>query len=119
MAGICSGGRLMGALIVQDDVLELIAAKEEKFQKLVWWARKQPSDHPFWDTVPSHIKTGALNAASQVEEMYPDECDSLKCADCGDFEHGFNSGMLAALRFVLHATEDPETAEECFPELDT
>ena len=109
----------MGALIVQDDVLELIAAKEDKYQQLVWFARKHPSDHPSWDNVPADIKQGALNSAAKVEEHYPDECDSLKCPDCGDFEHGFNSGMLAALRFVLHAAEDPQTAEEFFPELDT
>lgn len=109
----------MGALIVNDDVLALIAAKEEQAEKLVWYARKHPSDHPFWDKVAADIKQGALNAASQVEEMYPDECDSLKCAECGDFSHGFNSGMLAALRFVLHAAEDPEAAQEEFPELDT
>ena len=109
----------MGALIIQDDTLELIAAKEDKYDRLVWYARKHPSDHPSWDNVPADIKEGALNVASQVEEMFPDECDSLKCAECGDYEHGFNSGMLAALRYVLHAAADPEEAEECFPELDT
>ena len=108
----------MGALIVQDDVLALIAAKEDKFQKLVWFARKHPSDHPFWDTVPADIKQGALNSASRVEEMYPDEVDELH-GEHSDWQHGFNSGMLAALRFVLHAAEDPDEAEECFPELDT
>ncbi len=109
----------MGALIVDDSVLELIAAKQKQAEKLVWYARKHPADHPFWDKVPADIKEGALNAASQVEEMYPDQCDSLKCAECGDYNHGFNSGVLAALRFVLHAAEDTEAAEEEFPELDT
>ncbi len=109
----------MGALIAHNDVLELIEAKEEKFQKLVWFARKHPSDDPFWDTVPADIKQGALNAASRVEEMFPNETDALKCPDCSDWNHGFNSGVLAALRFVMHAAEDPEAAQDEFPELDT
>ena len=109
----------MGALIIQDDVLALIAAKEEQAERLVWYARKAPADHPSWDNVPADIKQGALNSASRVEEMFPDETDALKCPECSDWNHGFNSGMLAALRFVLHAAEDPDEAEECFPELDT
>ena len=108
----------MGALIVQDDVLALIAAKEDKYDRLVWFARKAPADHPSWNNVPADIKRGALNAASQVEEMYPDEVDELH-GEHSDWQHGFNSGMLAALRFVLHAAEDPDEAEECFPELYT
>ena len=47
------------------------------------------------------------------------ERDELKCPDCGDWNHGFNSGMLAALRFVIHAAEDPKEAQEDFPMLDT
>ena len=55
-----------------------------------------------------------------VEEHHPDDVDSLKCCDCGDFSHGFNSGVLAGLRWVLTAqTEGFEEADNCFPELDT
>lgn len=108
----------MGALIVHDDVLELIGQKLDKHESLVWYARKHPADHESWNNVPADIKTGALNAAAQVEENYPDEVDRLK-SETGDWEHGFNSGVLAALRYVLTAAADPEEAEACFPELDT
>ena len=108
----------MGALIVHDDVLEQIGKKADKAERLVWYARKEPSDSPFWNSVPEDIKTGALNAAAQVRELFPDETDALR-GESGDWEHGFNSGVLAALRFVLHAAADPEEAEECFPDLST
>ena len=108
----------MGALIIHDDVLELIAAKLDKYDKLVWFARKHPSDHPSWNSVPEDIRTGALNSAARVEEMYPDDVDELH-GEHSDFCHGFNSGMLAALRYVLHAASEPEQAEEEFPMLDT
>ena len=109
----------MGALIVHDDVLELIAKRIEKYESLVWYARKHPADHPFWRTVPADIRKGALDAAARVLELYPDETDALACVERGDFEHGFNSGVLAALRYVLAAATDPAEAEEAWPELDT
>ena len=109
----------MGALIVQDDSLEKILEKLETADKLVWYARKAPADHPSWEGVPEDIKTGALNAVAKVEEMYPDEVDELR-GEHGSWSHGFNSGVLAGIRFVLTAaSEGPETAEEWWPELDT
>lgn len=108
----------MGALIVHDDVLEKISEKLDKYDKLVWFARKPPSDDPSWEEVPEDIRTGALNSVARVEEMFPDECDELR-GEHGSWSHGFNSGCLAALRYVLHAASDPEFAEECWPELDT
>lgn len=108
----------MGALIIYDDVIELIGEKAEKAEHLVWYARKHSADHPSWDQVPADIKKGALDAAAQVEELFPDETDALK-GDSGDWEHGFNSGVLAALRFVFQAAGDPDRAVEMWPDLDT
>ena len=106
---------------IHDDVLEineLIDNKLKKYDQLVWFARKHPSDHPSWNDVPEDIRTGALNSAARVEEMYPDEVDELQ-GENSDWSHGFNSGMLAALRLVVRACSDPKEAEECFPELYT
>ena len=110
----------MGALIVQDDALEQISFMLDKHESLVWYARKPPaSDTDFWDKLPADVKKHALDVVAQVQEIYPDEIDRLTCENCGDWEHGFNSGVLAALRFVLHAAENPTEAVEQFPELDT
>jgi hypothetical protein len=109
----------MKTLVFDDSGHALIAAMEEKALKLVWYARTPSFDDPSWDKVPADIKQTALNQVSLVEEMFPVEIDGLNCSKCGDWSHGFNSGMLAALRFVLHVAEDPEAAIEEFPELDT
>ena len=106
---------------VKDHLIEM----SSKYLDLVWYARKAPLDDPdYWDGVPEEIKHGAGNSMSRVEEMFPDEIDELK-SDHGDWTHGFNSGMLAAIRFVLTAEydDDPDGglqgAIEDFPELDT
>ena len=94
-------------------------AKQSEAEKLVWFARKHPNDHPFWDKQRADIKQGALNAKAQIEEMLPNEVDKLR-GENGDFYHGFNSGVLAALRFVYTAaTEGEEAARNAWPELDT
>ena len=86
---------------------------------------------------PDHIITGALNAQARKEELYQDEIDELR-SETGDWEHGFNSGCLATLRYVITSmakyefpdeeSEDPEAtitmggieeAEEEWPFLDT
>ncbi len=109
----------MGALIVNDEALKLISAKLDKYEKLIWFARSRPPESAEWDNVPADIKHGALNAQAKVKEFYPDEVDELRCPFHADYSHGFNSGMVAALRYVMTAAEDPKTAEEWFPELDS
>jgi len=96
----------MGALIVQDEALEVISDVLHRHEQLMAYARKHPPDHPFWDTVPADIKTGALNWCSRVEELYADEVDDLR-GENGDWAHGFNSGVVSGLRLALRASVDP------------
>jgi hypothetical protein len=113
----------------KQSTLERLHALAEKYERLVWYARSHPAGDPFWDTVPAEIKQGALNCQAMVQEQFPDELDLLCCHDCGDWHHGFNSGMLAASRLLLaylHPQDDPsewdqqiEDAEAEFPELFT
>ena len=87
----------MEALKIDDSGHALIAAMEEKYFDLVWHARKSPlEDAEYWSDTPAEIKTAAGNEMAKVEEMFPDEVDVLKCPDCGDWNNGFNSGMLAS-----------------------
>jgi hypothetical protein len=110
----------MGALIVHDDVLELIGEKLEKYELLVWYARKDKDPNSkYWEDVKPDLKEGALQAIKDTERDFPGETLLLNDPLTGAWEHGFNSGVLAALRYVLHAAGDPEEAEACFPELDT
>ena len=74
--------------------------KEGKYCHLVWYARSRPkSDTAYWERVPDHIRERALNAQARVEEAYPCEVSDLG----DDWTHGFNSGCLAAFRYVLTA----------------
>jgi len=90
---------------------ELIQKWEKKYFDLVWYARSRPADHPSWADTPESIRTGALNAQAKVEEMYPDEIDDLR-SETGDWEHGFNSGMLACLRLVMTAQHREQITDE-------
>ena len=103
--------------IYRNEHAEAFAKKERKYSDLVWYARSRPKeDTAFWEKVPDHIREGALNAQARVEEAYPFEASALS----DDWNHGFNSGCLAAFRYVHTALqEDLGTAEQEFPSLDT
>ena len=121
--------------LADEEFLDAIAEFQSKYEKLVWYARsKPPSNTDYWDKVPHKIREGAFNAQARVEEHFPQEVEALRNAE-GDWTHGFNSGCLAAFRFVLTALDnewhqDPdtnelwcegglETALEEFPAIDT
>jgi hypothetical protein len=85
---------------------------ESKYESLVWYARKSPQQ----------IATiaGLKAAVTEVECKYPDETAALRSADSGDWSHGFNSGMLAAVRLAQGLMEfDAEVAYINFPDLMT
>lgn len=84
----------------------------ERYGRLVWYARSHPPGDPFWGTVPEEIRRGALNCQAQVEEFFPDEVDRLRCPGCGDWNHGFNSGILAAARLMAAYLHPQKTAAE-------
>lgn len=119
------------------DLVEAFQKMSKKYMDLVWYARSESREQMERSGTPEHIITGALNAQACKEEMYPDEIDDLK-SETGDWEHGFNSGCLAAFRYVITAmasyefpdeeSDDPEAtftmgglkeAEDEFPQLDT
>lgn len=120
-----------------EDLCPLMEAFEKKYRDLVWYARSRTREEMEAEGTPEEIITKALNAQSMKEELYPDEIDDLR-SDTGDWSHGFNSGCLATMRWVITAlakhefideeSEDPEAtytvggpreAELEFPWLDT
>ena len=109
----------MRNLQLSEQVLAHIHQKLNKYEQLVWYARNPPAESLYWETVMQDIREGALNSAARVRELFPDDTDTLQCIEHGDWAHGFNSGVLAALRFVLSASESVEEAERDFPELYT
>ena len=117
-----------------DEVIAEVKNLEYKYRSLVWYARKPAYEDV--DTVYSdsskEIRDGCKRGIARVEEDYPDDLRNYH--ECPDFAHGFNSGVLAATRFVLTAMDTTTTTDEdgiefeyggvdfakdTFPQLDT
>lgn len=93
-------------------LIEEVKQLEHKYEMLVWYARKSEQQ----------IATieGVRIAAQGVAEDYPEEVASLNSPLFGNWQHGFNSGMLAGTRFVLDALNDGiDEAYEFFPDLNS
>ena len=92
-----------------DKVLTYLDKLGDKYESLVWYARGNFRVLP---GVPKEIIDGAKDQASRLEEIYIDEVQALKDPRRGDWTHGFNSGMLAALRLVLEALSPEEVIHD-------
>lgn len=94
----------------KSDVIDKLVAMEQKYFDLVWLARSRPED-------------GDVAAAKRdtIRRLYPEEAGELR-GDSSDWQHGFHSGCLAALRLavgLLGNKTEIEMAERDFPFLDT
>jgi hypothetical protein len=93
------------------DIIETVIAKQDKYFDLVWLARRLPEDYN---------NPKILKIINRIKKEYPQEVESLSDAENGNWEHGFNSGVLAAMRYILHLdSEGVEFADIEFPMLDT
>jgi hypothetical protein len=82
----------------------------EKFDSLVWYARSSPKN----DHIPK-----VLENRKRIEKSYPTETLDLGGVE-GQWHHGFNSGALASLRFILDMSDGGvDYAKSEFPSLDT
>ena len=126
-------------ILTTDEVYAALQKMEDKYQTLVWYARKPAYadvDEKFKDR-PEDVRTGCKQAIIRAQEQFPSECRQLHMEN-SDWVHGFNSGCLAAFRFALHSLfldlnvppDDweegfygwmggPDEAQELFPSLDT
>ena len=93
-------------LFEANQALEAIANQANrlnpKYEDLVWFDRKTSEG----------VQT--QERYSKIREKYPEYVEKLKTADDGDkqFCHGFNAGVLAAVR--LFGELSVSTAEECY-----
>jgi len=91
-------------------LVENILQKQDKYIDLLWYARSKPENES--------IK-GVKENKERIEKLYPNEVKELQ-NERGDWQHGFHSGMVAALRYILTMDESGlEQANEWFPELDS
>lgn len=92
------------------ELFEEIIKEQNKYSDLLWYARSAP-EH---DNIP-----GVKENRERIEESYPDEVNALY-EDDSNWQHGFHSGMVAALRYILTMDDDGiEQAKEEFPMLDS
>jgi hypothetical protein len=92
------------------EIFDLVIEKQQKYFELVWYARSYKNRN--LDVVLEH--------RARIEKLYPNEIANLNDLDSSDWQHGFNSGMLAGLRYVVALTYyGKDYADENFPCLDT
>jgi hypothetical protein len=98
-------------IMKKQDIINEVKNLECKYFELVWYARSSPQN--------DHINGSKVNR-KRIEELYPEEVENLIKGKNHDWEHGFNSGMLAGMRYILSmAAYGKEDAEENFPFLST
>ncbi len=109
---------------------------EDKYSDLVWYARKPDYKNmkEYYHDTPEEILDRAVLHMRKIEDKYPKESRKLS-SDESNFSHGFNSGCLAAFRYVITALDHKKVyceemeeyvprggvdmANEMFPWLDT
>jgi len=91
-------------------LLETIVQKHDKWVDLLWYARINPKNIDV---------AGVKENKERIEKLYPTEVKELQ-SENGDWSHGFNSGMVACLRWIATIDEfGKEQADEEFPMLDS
>lgn len=97
--------------MTKKQLLENIQQKEDKYFDLVWYARSNPK----------HINIkGVKENIERIENLYPEEVEELQSENYADWQHGFHSGMLAGMRYILTMDDmGKEQADDEFPMLDT
>ena len=92
------------------ELMQNIIEKQKQYADLLWYARSSEKHNSI---------TGVKENKNRIEGLYPEEVNDLQNED-GDWHHGFNSGMVAALRYILTMDDlGLEQADEEFPMLDS
>lgn len=93
--------------------------KLHKHTTLMWYARSHPEGHPYWDKHDPKLVRGVMESQANVERDYPVEVAELH-DDETNWQHGFNSGIVAGIRYVFDLLDSGEEfADDIFPCLDT
>ncbi len=75
----------------------------DKYFDLVWYVRHKNrlNKKETWLTVSSETRHKASVAAERIEKKSLKEIEALSDEPTTDWTHGFNSGVLATLRFAM------------------
>ena len=98
---------------------ERVIQMEEKYFRLVWFARKNEDVMLVLTDDGVQENKIVLDKMHEIQMQFPIETQELLEEET-DWTHGFNSGMLAGMRYVWEMMEHgQESADEEFPFLDT
>lgn len=102
----------------RNQIMTLLQQKSEKYFLLVWSARCRVFSGNS-ESLPPGVAETQIEKMRQIIAMYPEEMTDLQ-SDDGSWHHGFNSGMLAGMRYAISLLhENADLAEEKFPALYT
>jgi hypothetical protein len=94
----------------KNEIFNCVDELRSKYFDLVWLARTHP------DT-PNQL---AQKNIERIMNEHAADVDAFINSDNPDWQHGFNSGILAGMRYVSTLfNEGKEIADEEFPFLDT
>ncbi len=118
---------IKSVLVERDEierVLEKLGELAGKYFDLVWYARSDPDCYADDPDMSDSLRAQVFMAQAGVEANYPEEVKDLNSQEITNWTHGFNSGMLAAIRLVRTALDGSEfggmeLALDEFPFLDT
>ena len=92
------------------ELLKNIQKKYDKYSDLLWYARIKP-EHLLIPEVKDKKTMIEIHHEYEVGELKGEE---------SDWQHGFHSGMVAALSYILTCDElGLDQADEEFPDLDS
>ena len=98
--------------------MALLEQKHEKYYLLVWSSRCRVFSENR-QSLPPGVAEIQIEKMRQIFAMYPEEMNDLQ-SDDGSWHHGFNSGMLAGMRYAIEVLDgNANLAEEDFPDLGT
>ena len=87
----------------EEQIIEEIVSKSDKYCSLVWFSRSRPENIDIPGEASkeaSYVDAGVRQGIERVLKQYPDDANDLS-SDSGDWHHGFNSGMLAGMRYKI------------------
>ena len=80
--------------------MHLVDALEEKYYTLLRYARQPKPDEENREWMDAESK--------HAEDSYPEDTAQLQNPDTSDWAHGFNSGMVAAMRIIQRMADSEE-----------
>jgi len=114
--------------------MELLSSMEEKYCDLVWYARKPTEgigkiweDNDWYKDLDEETVENIRKSVKEIAKAFPTETMSLSLeyglSNGSDWQHGFNSGMLAFTRLLSGLADEEEAnrkgSVDWFPELDS